>query len=229
MLEFARKLCQGITGTQCSVPALSSWSLVAPAQANIGADMLDIATAGLAAGIPANAKLYGSYFETGLAHRNSKAHGPIRVGGYGGGVGAGIGWTVPFVGAKVTGKLPNGLKKKILESLGGAGQGRGIDVIKDAVMASEAGGTRLVTGPDASGGDLTTSDFQNAFCTVFSLGANFSLNGVTAGLVIFSKQRPVIDKNDLIYARGLGFMGGAGLAAGIDVEASGIFYRVSIL
>ena len=123
MLEIAQKLCRNLSGSKCSAPHMSSWVLKDPSQSSISVDVADIGTGGAAAIAPANVKIYGSYFSTGL-----ECHGPggmsAFMSGYGAGAGAGAGWGIPFVGAKGVGKLPDGIKKKVLSAVGSAAQGK---------------------------------------------------------------------------------------------------------
>lgn len=226
MLEIAQKLCRNLSGSKCSAPYLSNWLLKEPSQSSVSVDVADIATGGAGAVIPANVKVYGSYFSTGLEY-----HGPgamsAFMSGYGAGAGAGAGWGIPFVGAKGVGKLPDGIKKKVLSAVGGAAQGKAVDMLKSAAWGGISGGTRLVAGPDA-GGDLTFTDFHDAFVTVVGLGANFVVNGVSMGVVLVSKQRPVIRGDDMLYCKAIGLMAGVGLATSLDIEASGMVYRVAL-
>jgi hypothetical protein len=78
--------------------------------------------------------------------------------GYGAGRGAGAGWGIPFVGAKGMGKLPDGIRKKVLsagERLSGQGgrhaQERGLGRHQRRYPGWSQVPTR--------GGDLTFMDF----------------------------------------------------------------------
>lgn len=227
MLEIAQKLCRNLSGSKCSAPHMSSWVLKDPSQSSISVDVADIGTGGAAAIAPANVKIYGSYFSTGL-----ECHGPggmsAFMSGYGAGAGAGAGWGIPFVGAKGVGKLPDGIKKKVLSAVGSAAQGKALDMLKSAAWGGISGGTRLVAGPDAGSGNLTFMDFHDAFVTIVGLGANFVVNGVSLGVVLIAKQRPVIRTEDMLYCKAIGLMAGVGLATSLDIEASGMVYRVAL-
>lgn len=227
LLAIAKKLCRNVTGSQCSTPRLSSWTLVAPSQSSISVDVADIATGGAGAVIPANVKIYGSYFTSGLEYNGAAGGMSAYMYGYGAGGGVGAGWGIPVVGAKGIGRLPDGIKKKVLSAVAGSFQGKAIDLLKGAAWGGISGGTRLVAGPDVRG-ELTADDFHDALVTVVGLGANFVVNGVSLGVIIVSKQRPVLTTGDMLYAKAIGLMGGIGLATSLDVEASGMVYRVAL-
>src|SRR5262245_6582456 len=125
LLKLASSLCSNLTGSKCAVPKRSAWCLTQPGQANVSVDVADVATGGLAAVLPANAKLYGSYFLCGL-ERSVGVGMKAMVTGYGAGVGLGAGWSAPFVGASFTGNM-TGIKKTVLEKLGNSAQGFAID------------------------------------------------------------------------------------------------------
>jgi len=196
-----------------------------PGQANISLDVADVMTGGLAAVLPANAKVYGSYFVCGL----ERSVGPgmkATVTGFGGGVGLGAGWGTPFIGASSKGKQEVvSLKRRVFEKVGSSVQGYAIDQAKGP--GSWGGGTRLVTGPDTAG-DLVLDDFHNAYATVVGLSANAVINGVSGGLVIFSKQKPVLTPVDLPYAKAFGLIAGVGLAMSLDVEANSLYYNLRV-
>ena len=78
LLDLTRELCRDLTGSQCNAPRMSSWRLVDPSQINLGADVADLASFGASALFPINAKMYGSYFTTGL-ERNSPIVEDIRI------------------------------------------------------------------------------------------------------------------------------------------------------
>lgn len=227
MLAMTQKLCRNVTGSKCSAPRLSNWKLVEPGQASVSVDVADVATGGAGAVVPVNVKVYGSYFTSGLEYDAASGGMSAYMYGYGAGAGGGAGWGIPFVGAKGVGKLPDGIKKKVIQAVGGAAQGKATDLLKSAAWGGINGGTRLVAGPDA-GGDLNVMDFHDAFVTVVGLGANFVVNGVSLGVVIIAKQRPVLTSQDMLYAKAIGLMAGVGLATSLDVEASGMVYRVAL-
>ncbi|MDB4988379.1 MAG: hypothetical protein JWN04_3557 [Myxococcaceae bacterium] len=227
MLEIIRKLCQGLTGSHCSQPRLSNWEIVAPAQASVSVDVLGVATVGVAKALPANIKVYGSQFTCGLINNSATGGMSHFINGTGVGVGASIGFSPPFVGARSLGKMPNSIKRKVFEAIGGAAQGQFVDWLKNNAWGGMSGGTRLVAGPDARG-DLTMSDFERGYATVVSLGTNYVVNGVSVGLVIFGKKRPILLGADLIHAKAIGLIAGVGIATSLDVEASGMFYRTTL-
>lgn len=226
MLDFARSLCSGVTGSRCRPPSPSDWALVAPSQSSIGVDVFDTVTAGAGAVIPVNVRAYGSSFSSGLERRARHGGMSSQMTGLGVGAGGGPGWGLPFAGARGVGKMPDGIKKKVIEKVGGAAQGKIEELLRNSLFEGVSGGTRLVQGPDASG-ELTTSDFHDSWVTIASFGANFVVNGVTFGVVFISKNKPVLTSYDLIHARAIGLMGGVGLATSLDLEASGMVYRVS--
>lgn len=227
MLELVKELCRDLTGSQCSVPRVSSWKLVDPSQSSIGVDVADVATGGAGAIAPVNVKAYGSHFSSGL-ERDARVGGLCTyIHGFGTGAGVGAGWGIPFAGAKGLGKMPDSIKKKVLEAAGGALQGKLVEMLRGLAWGGVSGGTRLIAGPNANG-ELTIPDFQGSFATVVGLGANFVVNGVSFGMVLISKQRPVIHAPDLIYAKAIGLMGGVGLATSLDIEASGMVYLLSV-
>ena len=228
MLSLVQSLCSDLTGSECRAPRLSDWCLVAPAQGNIGVDIADVASGGAGVVLPVNVKAYGSHFLTGLERRSRYGGMSSQMVGYGMGGGVGAGWGIPFVGTRGVGKLPDGIKKKILKRIGKATQSKIEEYARDLVFSGVSGGTRIIAGPDVKG-ELTTDDFHGSFVTVSAFSANFVVNGVSFGLVIVSKSRPVLQMSDLVYARAFGLMGGVGLATSLDLEASGIVYRVGFL
>jgi hypothetical protein len=200
---------------------MSSWKLVDPGQANLGVDVADAATMGLTTVLPINAKIYGSYFNTGL-EKSAKGAMSAQLTGYGAGVGIGAGWGLPFIAAGATGKL-SGLKRKVAESLGGGIQGSVIDKLK----GGWSGGTPLVAGPDTNG-DLTLDDFHDGMATIIGLGANFVVNGVSCGLIMFSKKQPIVEPADMVYVKAIGLMAGVGLAVSLDLATNSLFYKTKI-
>lgn len=226
MLNFIQALCRDITGTRCNVPRMSSWRLVDPAQTSVGVDLADVLTLGAGAVLPANVRVYGSHFLVGLESDRMAMSSQMK--GWGVGAGVGAGWGLPFAGGKATGAISPGLKRAVVNALGSAGQGAAIDWLKSQVFDGVSGGTPIVAGPDAPAA-VTTADFHDSLATVLSLGANFIFNGVSAGLVIVSKNKPVLQYDDLPHARAFGLIAGAGLATSLDVEASGMVYRVGFL
>ncbi|MDB4985732.1 MAG: hypothetical protein JWN04_910, partial [Myxococcaceae bacterium] len=120
-----------------------------------------------------------------------------------------------------------GIKKGVAKAFAGASTGKILDWLKGSAPGGISGGTRLIAGPDAKG-DCSLDDFQNAFVTVCSLGMNFVVDGVSCGVVFISKQRPVVLADDILYAKAIGLMAGVGLATSLDVEASGMVYKVNI-
>lgn len=226
MLEVARKLCMGITGSQCSPPSVSLWSLAQPTTAAVSVDLVDVGTAGAGTAIPVNVKVYAGAFET-LLMRNGGGAMCAAIKGRGGGAGLSAGLSTPFVGAKVVGRMPESFKKEVVKRIGGTAQGEFTKWISNKAWGGISGGTKLITGPDCPG-ELSLADFSRSFATVISIAGNFGPNGVSAGLVIFSKQRPVLQITDMIYARSFGLMAGVGLATSIDLEASGQVFRVDL-
>jgi len=224
MLELVRDLCRAVTGSQCNPPRWSDWSLVSPSQTSLSVDVADVATLGAGAVVPVNLKAYGSYFLTGLQSDGQQMSTAVR--GFGAGAGAGLGWGIPFVGQRFSGRMPNSIKRAVIERIGGSLQGRAVNMLLDATNLGQSGGTRLVTGPDAPAGNMSPVHFDG-FATVVSLGASFVVNGVSAGLVFFSRNRPVIQRQDILHATGIGLIGAVGLALSLDLEASGIVYRVA--
>lgn len=224
MLDFVRELCQDFTGSHCAPPRWSNWSMVEPSQSSIGVDVADVATGGAGAVAPINVKAVGSYFSTGLT--NDQRGICTSIGGYGAGAGIGAGWGIPFVGGKVMGRLPDGVGKKIAEKLGAAAQGKVIDMLKGASGLSVGGGTRLVYGPDAPPEGMNALEFRG-FATVVSLGANFVVDGVTVGMVLFANNRPVVQWSDFLHVTAVGLIGAVGIATSLELEASGITYVVS--
>ena len=225
MLELVQDLCRSVTTSHCNPPRWSDWSLVDPSQSNISIDLADVASGGGGAIAPVNIKAYGSYFETGLS--NSSAGICAAAHGYGAGAGIGAGWGIPFVGARGVGRMPSGIRRALIEKLGGAAQGKAIDMLKGAIDLGVSGGTRLVCGPDAPNGMLRPIDLEG-YATIISLGANFVVNGVSVGMIIFSKDRPVIEQEDMIYATAIGLIAGVGLATSLDIEGNGIVYMVRL-
>ena len=228
MLEVARDICTGLTGSKCNTPKYTDWVLTNPSQSSIGVDVADIATGGAAAVVPVNAKVYGSYFVSGLERRRENGGMSTQMRGIGGGCGIGAGWGIPFVGAKGVGKIPDGIKKKVVESVGKIAQGQLEKLATDLVFEGTSGGTRLIAGPD-SNGNLEANDFHNGFATVVGLDANFVINGVSIGVVIISQNKPVLTTSDLIHTKAIGLMGGVGLATSLDVEASEMVYKLSFM
>jgi len=228
MLEVARDLCSSLTGSRCNDPKLTDWVLVNPSQSSIGVDVADLATGGVGAVVPVNARVYGSYFSSGLERRRENGGMSTSMKGMGVGAGVGAGWGIPFVGAKGVGKIPDGVKKKVIESVGKIAQGQVEKLATDLVFEGVSGGTRLIAGPD-SNGDLEANDFHNGYATVIGLGANFAVNGVSVGVVLMSKRKPIVTSTDLIHTTAIGLMGGVGLATSLDIEASEMIYRLSFL
>jgi hypothetical protein len=226
MLEIARKLCMGITGSQCAPPSVSHWSLAQPSNASISVDLVDVGTAGVGSAIPVNVKVYAGAFET-LLMRNGAGAMCAALKGRGGGAGVSAGLSMPFVGAKVVGKMPEGFKKEVVKRIGNTAQGEFTKWISSKAWGGISGGTKLITGPDCPG-ELSLADFARSFATVIAVAGNFGPNGVSAGLVIFSKLRPVLQMADMLYARSFGLMAGVGLATSIDLEASGQVFRVDL-
>jgi hypothetical protein len=226
MLEIARKLCMGLTGSQCTTPTVSLWSLAQPSQASVSLDLVDVGTVGVGTAIPINVKVYAGAFETNL-RRNGAGAMCAAIKGRGGGAGVSAGIGTPFVGAKAIGKMPESLKKEVLKRIGGTAQGEFTKWLASQAWGGISGGTTLITGPDCPG-ELSLNDFSRSFATIIAVSGNFGPNGVSAGLVIFAKQRPVLQMTDMIYARSFGLMAGVGLATSIDIEASGQVFRVDI-
>src|SRR5215510_1682166 len=110
MLEIARKLCMGLTGSRCATPTQSLWSLAAPAQASASVDLVDLGTLGVGTAIPVNVKVYGGVFES-LLTRSGAGAMCAAIKGRGGGVGVSAGLNTPIVGAKAIGRLPESFKK----------------------------------------------------------------------------------------------------------------------
>lgn len=223
MLKAISALCAGV-GTKCSTPHWSEWRLVDPSQASISVDVADVSSGGAGAVIPVNVNVYGSYFLAGLENPAIGFCSSVR--GFGGGAGASAGWQIPFVGAKVVGKMPSSIKKLLIEKIGGAAQSKAIEMLLDGAVGGVSGGTRIVCGPNASSGDLTVTDF-NGFATIVTLGATFVVNGVSAGIVIFG-SRPVNSAQDLIYAKAFALMGAAGPALSVDAGAASITYKTTV-
>ncbi|HKU43980.1 MAG TPA: hypothetical protein VJR89_37725, partial [Polyangiales bacterium] len=121
ILDFAQALCSGVTGSRCSMPRLSSWYLVNPGQMNIGVDVLDIATVGVSAVVPANLKACGSYFTTGLVRRSASGGMSAYLSGYGGGAGVGAGWSLSITGSVMGNST--GIKREVIQKLGDSAQG----------------------------------------------------------------------------------------------------------
>ena len=226
MLEIVKRLCTGLTGSQCAAPSVSHWSLSEPSNAAVSVDLVDVGTVGVGTAIPVNVKVFAGAFET-LLMRNGAGAMCAAIKGRGGGAGVSAGLNTPFVGAKVVGKMPEGFKKEVVKRIGSTAQGEFTKWISSKAWGGISGGTRLVTGPDCPG-ELSLADFSLSFATVVSVAGNFGPNGVSAGLVIFSKQRPVVEMTDLIYARSFGLMAGVGLATSIDIETSGQIFRVDL-
>ena len=226
MLEIARQLCMGLTGSQCSPPTVSLWSLSAPSQASVSVDLTDLATLGVGTAIPVNVKIYGGSFET-ILRRNGAGAMCAGIKGRGGGAGLSAGLNSPFVGAKAIGKMPESLKKEVLKRIGATGQAEFNKWASSKLWNGVSGGTTLITGPDCPG-ELSLADFALSYATIIAISGNFGPNGVSAGLVIFSKQRPVLQMTDMIYARSFGLMAGVGIATSIDLEASGQVFRVDV-
>ncbi|MGI9452325.1 MAG: hypothetical protein ACR2QH_17045 [Geminicoccaceae bacterium] len=223
MLNMVQDLCRAATGSRCQQPRMSNWKLVNPSQSNISVDVADVATAGGGAIAPVNIKVYGSYFVSGLENHGIGLSSQVQ--GYGAGAGVGAGWGLPFVGARAVGKVPDGIKKEILKRVGGSVQGKVLDIFKDLAGLGISGGTQMITGPDAPSADLTPADFHGCFATIFSFGANFVVNGVNVGMIVFSQKQPVTAVEDLVYAKAFGLIAGVGLATSLDLEASGMAYR----
>ena len=223
LLTLASSLCSNLTGSKCAAPKLSAWRIAQPGQANASVDVGDALTGGLAAILPANAKVYGSYFLCGL-ERSVGARMKATVTGYGAGIGLGAGWSTPFVGASFTGNM-TGIKKTVLERLGKGAQNFAIDQARSPGTWGD--GTRLVTGPDAAG-DLVLNDFHDAYATVIGLSANAVVNGVSGGIVIFAKEKPVLTPLDLPHAKAFGLIAGVGLALSLDIEANSIYYNLRV-
>lgn len=228
MLEVARDLCSNLTGSRCNVPKLTDWVLVRPSQASIGVDVADVASGGVAAVVPVNVKVYGSYFSSGLERRLDNGGMSTSMKGIGVGAGLGAGWGIPFAGAKGVGRLPDGVKKKVIESVGKVAQGQLEKLATDVIFEGHSGGTHLIAGPD-SNGDLEANDFHNGFATIVGLGANFSINGVSVGVLLISQNKPILTVADFINIKAFGLMGGVGLATSVDIEASQMVYRISFM
>lgn len=207
---------------------MTDWVIVKPAQSNVGVDVADAFSAGAGAIAPLNVNVYGSHFIAGLENRSSTGGMSTQITGLGAGSGVGAGWGLPFVGAKGIGKLPEGVKRKAIEALGKSGQGEVAEYIRDAVWDGASAGTRVVAGPD-SNGFLTASDFHDTIATIVSLGANFTVNGVSAGVLLISKSRAILSVSDLLYVRAIGLIAGVGLATSLDIEASGMVYKISFM
>lgn len=227
MLGLIQDLCRSASGSKCNMPRLSSWSMIAPGQTNVSVDVADVGSGGAGAVAPVNIKAYGSHFRTGLA--SPRAAMSSQMQGFGVGAGVGAGWGVPVVGANAMGKMPKGIKKAVIERVSGTVQNTLFDQLKGladgATGMGVSGGTRIIAGPNVAG-DLTLDDFHGSYATVVSLGANFVVNGVSAGLLIVSKSQPVIQSVDLIHATAFGLVAGVGLATSLDLEASGMVYTV---
>lgn len=224
MLDFIHELCQDVTGSHCSVPRWSEWSLVEPGQSSIGVDVADVATGGAAAVIPVNVKALGSYFTTGIV---SDSGAKANLKGFGAGGALGAGWGIPFAGGKAVGKIPEGAVRTIAQKVGAAAQGKAVNMLLGATKLGVSGGTRLVYGPDAPPSGMNPMEFRG-FATIVSLGANFVVNGVSGGLVMFSNNKPITDALDFIHATAIGLMGGAGIAASLEIEASGTVYEIRV-
>lgn len=185
-------------------------------------DLLDTATLGLGAIVPANIKAYGSYFTSGLERRSASGAMCAQISGYGGGAGLGAGWGLPLT-ASLMGETKS-IKAKVLENLLGSVDAKITDFAKGPGWG---GGTPIVAGPD-SRGDLALADFHGMHATICGLGANFVVNGVSFGLIVMAKKRPVVRAEDLIYARAIGLMGCVGLSISLDIEASNMIYDVRV-
>ncbi|HKU42703.1 MAG TPA: hypothetical protein VJR89_31305, partial [Polyangiales bacterium] len=131
------------------------------------------------------------------------------------------GWSLSVTGS-VMGNTTS-IKGEVLQKLGDSVQG----TILDKVKGGWGGGTQIVAGPD-SRGDLTLSDFRDAYAVVISLGANFVVNGVAGSLIILSKRQPVLSSTDLIYATAFGLMGSVGFAVSLDIEVSNMVYVLRV-
>jgi hypothetical protein len=219
-------LCSNLTTSKCAAPKRSDWALVEPGQSNIGVDVADLLTGGATTVVPINVKIYGSYFSCGLERRVRNGF-SATVTGFGGGVGVGGGWGLPFLASGKVDQL-SGIKKEVLKRFGPTIQDFGMDKLKGkANKASWTAATHLVTGPDTAG-DLVLDDFHDSFAVVIGFGANAAVNGVSGGLVIFSKQRPILTPPDLVYAKAFGFFVGVALATTLDVEANSQYYRLRV-
>lgn len=226
MIELARRLCQGLTGSRCAAPRESKWTLVEPSQAGIGVDAVDVGTLGVGSVIPINTKIYGGTFTTGLICDASEGGMCAALKGWGGGGGASFGLNTPGIATRFVGNS-KGLKKEILKRAAAVIDGQIMKGITDAAWTGESGGTRLIAGPDAPAA-LSLVDFDQAFASICSLAGNFGPNGVSAGIVIFSKKQPVIEYRDMVYCTAIGLMAGLGLATSIDFEANGQVYVCSL-
>jgi hypothetical protein len=189
-------------------------------------DLVDVGTAGVGTAIPVNVKVSVGAFET-LLMRNGAGAMCAAIQGRGAGAAISAGLSTPFVGAKVVGKMPESFKKEVVKRIGNTAQGEFTKWISSKAWGGISGGTKLITGPDCPG-ELSLADFALSFATIISIAGNFGPNGVSAGLVIFSKQRPVLQMTDMIYARSFGLMAGVGLATSIDLEAGGQVFRVNL-
>jgi hypothetical protein len=227
MLHAIQWLCQQATGSQCGTPRLSQWGLVDPSNYSAGVDLAEVGTAGIGTAIPINVKVMGGVFSTGLIKKAATGSMCVALKGYGGGGALSAGVNLPFVATHAVGRIPPGLKREIVSKLGGGAQGELQRFVANQMWGGISGGTQMITGPDCTG-EPTVGDFDNSFATVVSLGANFGPNGVSVGLVMFAKTRPVLLHSDLVHVTVFGFMAGIGMATSIDVELSDQVFRCRV-
>jgi len=227
ILNLVQELCRTVTSSHCAAPRWSQWRLVAPSTSTVSLDVADIASGGVGAAVPVNVKLTTGSFSCGL--ENEKIGLSTGLVGYGGGGGLGAGWGVPFVGGKVTGSMSKGSLKTAIEKLGGSAQGKvtsmGLGAVNGVLGMGPQSGTTIVAGPNAPSTMLQPRDFHGVV-SLYSLGANFVINGIALGIAIWADEAMIMPI-DLAQAKAFGLFGTLGMAASLELEASGLFFSVS--
>ncbi len=172
------------------MPHLTDWIVTGTGGTTASVDVADAATLGATYLLPINVNVGGGTTEVSLRHRTANLS--VTMEGAGGGVGAGVGWSLAPVSAAY---------------------GGGPTMGTDGINLPSGGIGCMVAGPRADRVVISPADLEG-FMTLRTLDVSFGPNGLSGGIVIFA-DRPVLSVIDLAFMKafsmvwGIQFIGGS--------------------
>jgi hypothetical protein len=187
------------------MPHLTDWVCTGTGGTTVSFDAADALSLGAAYLIPINLNLSAGSTEISLRHRTANLN--VTLEGYGGGVSAGLGWSLaPISGTYAGGEIANVLPGMNFPS-GGIGC--------------------VVAGPKANQIVISPDDLEG-YLTVRTYDVSFGPNGLTGGVAVFA-DRPIITLKDLIFIKAFSLVWGFQLVGGgVSTAVTGMVFKSKI-